>query len=1217
MKKWKYLVLKIQPVLLAYVITVALLGYSPLSVAKPAVISWSPSSLYQSLVVGESATTSVTFTATKSLRKVTVRVEPTIAPYVTVSPNSFPIIEKGSTYAIELSFLASGDVPPGVFDGSIYLQKGVRTFENPLPVSIEVREDLLPEAEEVIGPDGGVIVVTDPESPLFGLEVYFPEGALTVPETISIYRLLTIPVIPDDRVIQSGPAFELRRTGSTDFSEPIWVTSAFSAVLDDQEYVTVFHYDVIESAWSEIYPLYFSEESKITFLTYNFSIFIPSVIRSSVSYNLQQDTGFILADDSFLYENSTQTVCSGITGFSQWYYLFAKPITLNGLRCYYDLVRGEQVAQEAVRPNIGIPANSFPDTTNSFYTLLAQLSAGQPVPFSMYEGVKVDDKISFKSGHDVLIYKWVPVSELNRLGYFLSYNAYPNYSLQPLPIEVYRDFPNIFKFKFVVPNIPEWNYFAVWDRNWNQMNTIFSKYGPNGTCYCKDDDADGYSFSIIPDVGDCDLHCNIEDQSACDCNDSDATINPDATEDCCDSVDNDCDNDIDGADSDCLDSDGNGIPDDCEIDTDNDGVPDDQDNCPYDPNPQQENFDGDSLGDACDTDDDNDGVLDIYDACPQTPEGALVDARGCPLDSDSDGVPDYIDACPGTPIDVPVNERGCDANAPDRDGDGVPDDQDAFPDDPTEWKDTDGDGIGDNADPDDDGDNILDVDDNCPLVPNPDQSDFDDDGKGDVCDPDPYNNGGQGGGWGDPHLVTFDRLAYDFQGAGEFIMANSLIDDFEIQARMSPWGTSRVVSIQSALAMNVSGDSVGVYVGRSPALYVNGEPTLLTDGMLFLPSGGVVESLLNGYKVVWPDSSHALITLKSTYLNFKLVVPVSRFGQLEGLLGDFDGSRVDELVTREGEIINTPPSVVELYNQYGESWRITQDESLFDYVDGNTTDTFTDRTFPAGFVTSIILSDTDREEAELICGEAGITDSVLLEACILDVGITGDSSFAEFPASVVSSLDSIAIDDSLGQSIDNPAKSCLEIQQYGVVDGDRKYWIELPSGVYEMHCNFSAGPGGWTRVAALDTTLGYCGNNELTDLRDDPDASMGKIPDSDTQALMTGTPGSPMELMYFSRIDGRYVWHALENVTDFDTSSKHSSSSFYCTNWHCDNGSIDASACGTEGNGCPVIARGIGGYYKKIYVDSSFSRHIRGMHVNGTMCGLPNYERASIWIYVR
>jgi hypothetical protein len=50
------------------------------------------------------------------------------------------------------------------------------------------------------------------------------------------------------------------------------------------------------------------------------------------------------------------------------------------------------------------------------------------------------------------------------------------------------------------------------------------------------------------------------------------------------------------------------------------------------------------------------------------------------------------------------------SNVPtDRDGDGLPDDQDAFPDDPNEWLDTDGDGIGNNADDDDDDDSMPDV----------------------------------------------------------------------------------------------------------------------------------------------------------------------------------------------------------------------------------------------------------------------------------------------------------------------------------------------------------------------------------------------------------------------------------------------------------------------------------------------------------------------------
>ncbi|XP_078573546.1 uncharacterized protein LOC144860252 [Branchiostoma floridae x Branchiostoma japonicum] len=49
-----------------------------------------------------------------------------------------------------------------------------------------------------------------------------------------------------------------------------------------------------------------------------------------------------------------------------------------------------------------------------------------------------------------------------------------------------------------------------------------------------------------------------------------------------------------------LDSDGNGVGDDCEDDKDNDGVPNDQDNCPLVPNPDQTDSDGDGVGSMCD-----------------------------------------------------------------------------------------------------------------------------------------------------------------------------------------------------------------------------------------------------------------------------------------------------------------------------------------------------------------------------------------------------------------------------------------------------------------------------------------------------------------------------------------------------------------------------------------------------------------------------------------
>ena len=54
--------------------------------------------------------------------------------------------------------------------------------------------------------------------------------------------------------------------------------------------------------------------------------------------------------------------------------------------------------------------------------------------------------------------------------------------------------------------------------------------------------------------------------------------------------------------------------------------------------------------------------------------------------------------------------------------------------------DSDGDGVGDACDPDDDNDGVIDGTDNCPLTANVDQADADGDGIGDACDPDDDND---------------------------------------------------------------------------------------------------------------------------------------------------------------------------------------------------------------------------------------------------------------------------------------------------------------------------------------------------------------------------------------------------------------------------------------------------------------------------------------------
>jgi len=75
-----------------------------------------------------------------------------------------------------------------------------------------------------------------------------------------------------------------------------------------------------------------------------------------------------------------------------------------------------------------------------------------------------------------------------------------------------------------------------------------------------------------------------------------------------------------------------------EEDWDEDGVLNLADNCPFTPNPQQENNDGDEWGNICDDDDDNDGLPDGADNCPFA-------ANEDQSDTDGDGLGDACDDC--------------------------------------------------------------------------------------------------------------------------------------------------------------------------------------------------------------------------------------------------------------------------------------------------------------------------------------------------------------------------------------------------------------------------------------------------------------------------------------------------------------------------------------------------------------------------------------------
>jgi uncharacterized membrane protein YgcG len=307
----------------------------------------------------------------------------------------------------------------------------------------------------------------------------------------------------------------------------------------------------------------------------------------------------------------------------------------------------------------------------------------------------------------------------------------------------------------------------------------------------------------------------------------------------------------------------------------------------------------------------------------------------------------------------------------------------------------------------------------------------------------------QGRSYGDPHLISFDDFRYSFQTVGEFILAQSADGKFIVQTRQGRVPNQQL-SLNTAVAIQTGDDRISLYSQDFPdsdqtSIWINNQPTQLKEGTFELPGGGVVQR--NDQDYVVQAKTGELVTVRHTsqgdraFMNVTVDVPNSR--EYMGLLGNKDGNPTNDLITRQGRVIPTessygkitqalgnllpipvPVSTLEqaflakLHRDFGDSWRISQAESLFNYASGKTTDSFSDRNFPSQYSTISSLMPKQIQAAEQVCRQAGVTD-VTLEGCILDVGLTGQSEFASAAVGVLEKLVLNKVQSRLQQELQN------------------------------------------------------------------------------------------------------------------------------------------------------------------------------------------------------
>ena len=289
---------------------------------------------------------------------------------------------------------------------------------------------------------------------------------------------------------------------------------------------------------------------------------------------------------------------------------------------------------------------------------------------------------------------------------------------------------------------------------------------------------------------------------------------------------------------------------------------------------------------------------------------------------------------------------------------------------------------------------------------------------------------------GEPHITTVNDVYYNFQAAGEF---TALLDSdgTEVQTRQTPIpsvapgnydpsgmnndGLVSCLAMNTAVAARVGTHRVtyepsltGTY-GKGPFdLRIDGKVTALGAAAVNLgdgaqvkrsAAGGGIEVDFSDGKIITAVPSGSYDSMQFLNVQFEDTGLLSDGGGVagSGIAGAVPkGSWLPALPT--GASLGTMPATlheryVTLYNTFGNAWRVTSKNTLFDYAPGASTATFTNTAWPVENAKTCtipnqpVVKPVSLAVATLAC--KAVSDANLHAGCLFDVQATGDTGFAE------------------------------------------------------------------------------------------------------------------------------------------------------------------------------------------------------------------------------
>lgn len=242
---------------------------------------------------------------------------------------------------------------------------------------------------------------------------------------------------------------------------------------------------------------------------------------------------------------------------------------------------------------------------------------------------------------------------------------------------------------------------------------------------------------------------------------------------------------------------------------------------------------------------------------------------------------------------------------------------------------------------------------------------------------------------GDTHLNTFHGLLYDFQAAGDFLVAQE-DRDFVVQSRqVSGAPTWPDATINKAIATRMGKTTVALCLAPE-RLYVDGKIVQLGErNALSLPGGIDITRRSSDYFITSQSGDSVRATVHPSPGWIDVAVGLGHWpANVKGILANA-GTNVNAIAASDGTVLTNPFPFENFYHQYADSWRVPPAESLLAVCGSETEHRAPAKTFYA--------SDLDpqvTERTRAVCTAAGVKDAAALDACTVDVAMTGNDEAA-------------------------------------------------------------------------------------------------------------------------------------------------------------------------------------------------------------------------------